>query len=548
MEKKKVDFEDVFFSEKDADSVSSLDSYEGASSIATDLKVPLLAELELSDAIGTWERDFLLLSESSWVHDCEYVGERLIKLREISPLDIVAVSALTERVILRPFLCSLAVALRKFLQKVVIIDCDLRAPSMHTLVAGEGKEGFIDMVKHGCSFSTVASETEKEGIYIIGAGSHPVSSEGELVGRELERVFHSLRTKADITLACVPPFLIRKQVNPILNCADGVLLCLNDSAGTKGGIRKGFSALWKSDIPVLGIVAQRSSQVDERQTLVLRANAEDDEPLRQQPPSAENAPDSRGSSGTKSSVSSIPTGSVALSEEAVRGTEVVRARETVREGEAARAERQVPGWEPISSTRDATEGEGLLSNEIDSHETTSGEDSEFVERTLFGKQHQWRQYVVGTCVVLGIVGVLALKQASPPGSGSPQMDERMMRSIILPGSDGVTTGDESRGSQAGAVPRSSDVFGFPNDARSATFYVETSLRARHDDAVQDSSRVADVGLRAFTERVDLGGGERGYRVVVGPFLTADGARIAASRIEPLGLSTETRIITEGVKK
>jgi Mrp family chromosome partitioning ATPase len=556
VEKKKLDFEDIFFPGQGVDSFSGTDRYVSASSIADDLKSPLLAELKLSETIGAWEKDLSLLSSYSWASDCRNIVERLIQLREISPLDIVAVSALTERVNLRPLLCSLALALRKLLQRVVLMDCDLRTPSLHTVVAGEGREGFIDMVKYGCSFFTAASETETQGIYVIGAGSHPVSSEGELVGRELERVFHSLRTKADITLACVPPFLIRKQVNAILNCMDGVLLCVNRSAGGRSRIRRDFSALWRSDIPILGIVTQESSQLEERQTVVLHARAEDVQSLMPQAPAGNvgkesktvesfsascDAPGEKGREATDSGKVVVHSGEPIQKKEVVRENEAGREEETVHEKQSAT-------WEPISSTREETVGENPASQDTDSHEAKSRDDSEIVEMTLFGKERHWRQYVIGICVVLGIIGVLALKQVRFSGSGSAQMDERMMRSILLPGSDGVMTGDETQPSEPGAVSKAPDVSSSPNDERPSAIYIQVSWRAKYDDAALDSLRVTAMGFRVFVELIDLGEQGKGYRVVAGPFLTADGARAAVSRIKPLGLSTETKIITEGVKE
>jgi Mrp family chromosome partitioning ATPase len=525
VEKKKLDFEDVFFSGRDTESLSSPGYYESASSIADDLRTSLLTELELTDAIGQWEKDLSLLSNYSWVGGCRDVVERLIQLREISPLDIVAVSALTERVHLRPLLCSLALALRRILQRVVLIDCDLRMPSLHTVVAGEGREGFVDMIKYGCSFSTAASETETQGIYIIGAGSHPVSSEGELVGRELERVFHSLRTKADITLACVPPFLVRKRVNPILDCMDGVLLCVDGQIGRKSKIRRDFSALWRSDVPILGIVTQKRSQVEERQTLVLRARAEDAQSLSPHAP-VENA------GGESKAVENVcPSGEAS--------------------GEMAQevAHEKPPGaWQPISSEREETKDASPASKEIDSHDAVPRDESELVETALFGRQRRWGQYVIGICAVLAIVGVLALKQARFSGSGNPQMDERMMRSILLPGSDGVMTGDETQRRETATVSESPNVSGSSYNTRSAGTCVLVSSRANYDEAAKDSLRVVRVGFRVSIELTDLGEGGRRYRVVAGPFPTFDEAKTAVSRIRPLALSTETGVITEGVKK
>lgn len=523
MEEKRLNFEDIVFpgqstglSARGSEINTSLDRYENAAQIASDLKSPLLAELVADEAAGSWERDLSLLSSCSWIDECAGVVKRLIQLREISPLDIVGISDVTERVSLRPLIFSLALALRKLLNRVVLVDCDLRRPSLHTIVGSEGKEGFIDMVKYGCSFLTASSETEVEGLYVIGAGSHPVSSEGELVGRELERVFHSLRTKADIALVCVPPFLVRKQVNPFLNCMDGVILCLNDAAARKSKIRRGFSALWKSDIPVIGIVSQRSSEIEERETLVLRAHAEDRASAEPEPAAGQAGKDG-GAAGADS------------------------------EDNSDAHQEANSKWQPISSTEAEPGREAAPAGETDSGESAPLAEADLLEKSLFGKQKHWRQFAVGICVVLGIIGVLALKQSQISTQRGTQMDANMMRSIMLPGSDGILTADEIPGSQIGALASKLNTVGPSAEEKAPRMYVEVSSRANRDDAARDSAKVSGIGIRAL---ILPASGERGrlYRVVAGPFTSKDEANSAISRMKPLGVSAEIRIITEGVRE
>jgi len=494
------------------------DCYANPTSMADDLNLTLLAEFDLSETAGGVKG--VSLFSSQLVENCERIVERLIRLREISPVDIVALSSFTERANLRPLVCSLALALRKVLQRVVLLDCDLRAPTLQAVAAVEGKEGFIDMVKYGCSFFTAAAETDAEGIYVIGAGSHPVTSEGELVGRELERVFHSLRPKAEITLAIIPPFLGRKQVNPILNCVDGVLLCVNSFSSGKSMIRRDFSALWKSDIPVLGLISEKPNQVEERQTLVLEARQQDSAAAVSGASGASGATPATGASGATGASSATS---------------------------ATNATEAHSSWRPISSTDEGTRVGGLRRGEAVGGEAKYRTESTLVEKSLFGRQKHWRQYVVGMCVVFGIIGVLALKQTRFSGTAATKMDEKTLRSILLPGSDGVTSGDDIQNSGPESSGARTGLYGSGKAEVESRYFIGTALRSNYGEAEQDSAKVSSIGLGVYIKSIDSGARGTGYMAIVGPFRTSGEARAGLSRLGPLGLSGEVRSVNEGVK-
>jgi hypothetical protein len=83
--------------------VADSESYGSAEQIAADLKTALLAEFRYDTDAGRWEEDLSLLSEAGWVGQCEKLVRRLVQLREASPLDVVAVCALTDGVPMKPF-------------------------------------------------------------------------------------------------------------------------------------------------------------------------------------------------------------------------------------------------------------------------------------------------------------------------------------------------------------------------------------------------------------------------------------------------------------
>ncbi|MFH0778129.1 MAG: SPOR domain-containing protein [Candidatus Eisenbacteria bacterium] len=587
----KDEFEDVAPSSGERrDHVSGSSCYRSASSASNELKIPLLGDLIVSEEIGAWERDFSLLSKHGWVSGSNEVVKRLVQLREISPLDIVAVCGMTTRLSIRPFVCSLAVALRKLVQRVVLMDCDLRSPSLQTVTKSDGKEGFIDMVKYGCSFFAAADETEIGGIYVVGAGSHPVSSESELMGRELERVFYSLRAKADITVACVPPILPSGAVNPVLRYVDGVLLCMNRTAGRREDIRSDFSKLWQADIPVIGLVGQELPEVEERETLVLGADASEVEVIGASTDGDASEAD-KWTALIEKSLPPEPTDGRAQADRAQAEAQADRAQAeapvTGAGGPALdeHAETLELVAEPESvETREAEPAEtGDAAAEGEAHETSSREESLLVDTALFGqKRRRMLPFVIGLGAVAVTIGALALSGVRLVERGKQAVPDRAMRSIVLPGSDGIMGAGEAVGDSKESVVSASDSAraavprkAVPEVARRQTsssravssvpaqigegrvpgedhgigdgpIYLHVSSFKTYENARSDSLTLANNGVRSFVVPIDLGARGMWYRVLVGPFEREEDATAAASRIEPLKLAPKVRIFSGGV--
>ena len=555
METQGRDRRSAFFPEVHAPrsaSVVDSGSYDSAEQIAADLRTALLAEFRYESDTGHWEEDLSLLTDAGWVSQCEDLVRRLVRLRETSPLDVVAVCALTDGVPMKPFLYSLGIAMRRLLQRVVLMDCDLRAPWPQTMADGREAEGFIDMVKHGCSFFTVSRETDVSGLYVVGAGSHPVLSEGELVGKDLERAFNSLRTKSDVTLARVPPFLPGRRVNPVLGCVDAVLVCVSRPSARKSELAEAFTRLWQSDVPVLGAVNHEPKEFEERTTVVL------------------NVASHAGETG-------MPSGTEGGGAEAARlagkepgaGTEDgitqrIELEFTPECGPLLSASEDAGDSARIFGTASGTETGGITAgpgpdDAADVTETglrtrrrpwsrVRSVEERFLERELFGRRRISSRLalLIGLPVVLVALVVAAVLWPKLSRGPGVQVDSDMMRSILLPGSDGIVGAGEVEKAQA-ALPSLPD--GQDSAARGlaeGTYYVHVSSHKMYDSALEDSARVAGAGFRVSLQFVELSELGRWYRVLAGPFHTATAARAAAARIQPMGLAKQVKIIQQGV--
>ena len=545
--------ESAFFPEVDtprSSRGSGSGSYASAEQMATDLKAALLAEFRYQTDAGRWEEDLSLLSETGWVDQCEELVRRLVRLREASPLDVVAVCALTEGVPMKPFLYSLGIAMRRLLQRVVLMDCDLRAPWPLKAEDGREVEGFIDMVKHGCSFFTVSRETDVSGLYVIGAGSHPVLSEGELVGKDLERAFNSLRTKSDVTFARVPPFLPAGRVNAVLGCVDAVLVCASRPYARKSEIVESFTRLWQSDVPVLGVVNHEPRDFEERTTVVLNVAShasEAGQPLGQ----------ARGGDAARLARRDSGTSQEAATAQRIELEVTPECRPLLSPAEDAGDSGSVFGATLAAEAGAGIDGRGdegtppadagRQSRRRPWRRVRSAEER-FLERELFGRRRISSRLplLIGLPVVLVALVAAALvwpRFARAPGE---RMNNDVMRSILLPGSDGIVGASEVETAQV-VLPSLQHEEGATSEVlAAATYYVHVSSHKAYENALDDSARVAGAGFRVSLQFVQLSELGRWHRVLAGPFYTAEAAQAAAARIQPMRLAKQVRIIQEGV--
>jgi cell division septation protein DedD len=432
-------------------------------------------------------------------------------------MDIVAVGGLTEGVFLKPLACSVSLVLRGLLQRVVLVDCDLRAPSLHTVIGTEAKEGFIDMVKYGCSFFTAAVETETEGIYVIPAGSHPVSSEEELRGRELERVFHSLRAKADMTLVCMRPFLSAGRVNPIAEHVDAMLLCVHREEEYVSAIGGDVAKLWKSDVPVIGIISQSSAEAVESEVA----------------PSEEVYPADTHEPEGKEPAEESPTEEIEIVDATLFGKRAPRSKLPLVVGICVAVVvvgflivSKMDLFAPKGPVMDSRTTRSILLPGADGVTNAVEEDAEIAGSVSggIGSLDADAEPVGTEPTIPGSAG----EEAAQPGPQSGQ--EALAPALEKASSPSSVPAVEGEGRMS---------------LRQGEVLVHVSSFRNYERAAKDSARIAAAGLKtsiAFVRFEDLGSW---YRVLVGPFEGRADAEEAASRLMSLGLAKNVRVISEG---
>ena len=110
--------------------------------------------------------------------------------------------------------------------RVVLVDGDLRRPSIHTLFAVPSDPGFADALKDSVTVDEAVRMTAISRLYVMPAGDTRADTPDLLKGDRLTRVFSSLAKRFDLVLVDSPPLQAVPDAAVLAAHADGVILVL----------------------------------------------------------------------------------------------------------------------------------------------------------------------------------------------------------------------------------------------------------------------------------------------------------------------------------
>jgi non-specific protein-tyrosine kinase len=118
---------------------------------------------------------------------------------------------------------NLAVAFAKVGQRVIVVDCDLRHPGLHTLFGLNANTGVTTAVKDEKS-PLALQATEVPGLQVLTAGPRIDVPSDLLASPAMGRLVKRLAGEADVVLFDAPPVTVATDAAELAAQVDGVLL------------------------------------------------------------------------------------------------------------------------------------------------------------------------------------------------------------------------------------------------------------------------------------------------------------------------------------
>jgi len=152
-------------------------------------------------------------------------------------------------------LANLAVTMAQIEQRVIMVDCDLRRPSLHRFFDLSNEVGLTTMmVEEQAMAEPPLQETSVPGLYLLASGSLPPRPADLLGSKRMEAVIGHLREQADVVLFDAPPVMAVTDAVVLATKVVGVLLVVSAGATKREHAQNAVERLSKVNANLVGAV------------------------------------------------------------------------------------------------------------------------------------------------------------------------------------------------------------------------------------------------------------------------------------------------------
>lgn len=153
---------------------------------------------------------------------------------------------------------NLAVSLATEGKKVILLDCDLRKPAIHSyLCMGRNVRGLTDVLSGKNTLDEAIGEIEDLGIYVLPAGVIPPNPSEMLAQEKMQKVIEELKEKFDFVIVDAPPISIVTDAAVLGKYVDGAVLVVRSKFASRDAIAVAKKKLMDVDVKILGAVITR---------------------------------------------------------------------------------------------------------------------------------------------------------------------------------------------------------------------------------------------------------------------------------------------------
>ncbi len=155
---------------------------------------------------------------------------------------------------------NLAIAIAQSGKRVVLVEADMRRPSLHRLFNLKGDKGLSTLfLEDAPLLEEVLQPTDVEGLSLLSAGEQPPNPAEMLESKRMTNLLNTLREQSDMVVLDSPPLLVVTDANILASRCSGAILVVDSGRTRTEAARRVTEALTRSQVKILGIVLNRMS-------------------------------------------------------------------------------------------------------------------------------------------------------------------------------------------------------------------------------------------------------------------------------------------------
>lgn len=152
---------------------------------------------------------------------------------------------------------NLAIALSKRKKKVLLIDGDLRNPSLHTNLEIDAKDikvGITDVLKGKAKPEETIMSFQETGLDLILGRKATGNASGLLSSQKMQELLERVSKEYDYVIIDTPPAAMMADASVVAAYVDSVLYVIRQDYAKVKYVKEGMGLLGDSDVQVLGCV------------------------------------------------------------------------------------------------------------------------------------------------------------------------------------------------------------------------------------------------------------------------------------------------------
>ncbi|MDA0282646.1 MAG: polysaccharide biosynthesis tyrosine autokinase [Planctomycetota bacterium] len=158
---------------------------------------------------------------------------------------------------------NLAIAMAQSGKRVLLIDSDLRRPTLHTLFGMRRDIGVSEVLAGEIDLLTATQSTIIDGLSILTCGSLPSNPAETLASSSYSRMLKNAEREFDIVLVDTPPLLAVSDPCIVAPNTDGLVLVLRMGKNRRNSVRRATELIHTNNVRVIGVVCNGTTAVAE---------------------------------------------------------------------------------------------------------------------------------------------------------------------------------------------------------------------------------------------------------------------------------------------
>lgn len=151
---------------------------------------------------------------------------------------------------------NLALSFSQTGKKVLVIDCDLRKPSVHKKFQISNTAGLSNILVGENEFADTVNKYS-DNLWIIPSGTIPPNPSEMLMSKKFKNFIDEMREKFDYIIIDTPPVIAVTDAQILSTEADGCILVVSSGEAQREAVQKSRELLENVNAKILGVVLNK---------------------------------------------------------------------------------------------------------------------------------------------------------------------------------------------------------------------------------------------------------------------------------------------------